>query len=305
MTAPVDMTGETYGRLLVLERAENLGGKTAWRCRCRCGNETVVRTTNLCHQTRSCGCLATDMAVERLRLFEEARLSHGEQNPRRGRAGAALFSAPPSRQRRPSASTLTRAGSASAATNGSSPTWARSSAASSSSASTPTARTRSRTAGGRRAGQQATEGGEHEQILELRRLWRAEQKRRRLSCGACGVQSKSVVDRDTVDMRETLSPAVKTLCCMCCARFKTREARGGAVTTPWNDERSPRAIARALYGIEAERQKPRARCRRRSSSGSHNRRRAKMLARPSRPRPARARSDLPRRQKGAGLRGSG
>ena len=53
----LDLTGQRYGRLTVLAPAENVGGRTAWRCRCDCGRETVVRTSRLrSGHTKSCGC---------------------------------------------------------------------------------------------------------------------------------------------------------------------------------------------------------------------------------------------------------
>lgn len=58
---PADLTGEVFGNLTVLERAENKGNRTAWLCRCDCGNEVVVTTHNLRRgQTKSCGCKAHD-----------------------------------------------------------------------------------------------------------------------------------------------------------------------------------------------------------------------------------------------------
>lgn len=56
-TKRLDLTGQRFGMLTVLHRAENIGRDTAWRCRCDCGNETVVRTCYLRKgRTRSCGC---------------------------------------------------------------------------------------------------------------------------------------------------------------------------------------------------------------------------------------------------------
>ena len=55
----LDLTGQRYGQLTVLGPAENVRGRTAWRCRCAsCGGETVVTTQRLRHgHTKSCGCL--------------------------------------------------------------------------------------------------------------------------------------------------------------------------------------------------------------------------------------------------------
>lgn len=58
----VDFTGKHFGRLLVIERAEPVvsesGNKSQmWRCVCDCGNETIVRHSNLTRgTTTSCGC---------------------------------------------------------------------------------------------------------------------------------------------------------------------------------------------------------------------------------------------------------
>ena len=53
----MDLTGQRYGHLTVLEPAENIGTRTAWRCRCDCGREAVVKTYRLrSGHTKSCGC---------------------------------------------------------------------------------------------------------------------------------------------------------------------------------------------------------------------------------------------------------
>lgn len=59
MSDEYDLTGMRFGRLLVLERAEERTswGAIQWRCRCDCGREKLVATGNLKRGTRSCGCL--------------------------------------------------------------------------------------------------------------------------------------------------------------------------------------------------------------------------------------------------------
>ena len=53
----IDLTGQRYGRLTVVAPAENVGGRTAWLCRCDCGKETIVKSHHLrSGHTRSCGC---------------------------------------------------------------------------------------------------------------------------------------------------------------------------------------------------------------------------------------------------------
>lgn len=62
----IDLTGQRFGRLTIVERAENIGRTTRWRCVCDCGNETVARQPDLrSGRTRSCGCLFSEQLAER------------------------------------------------------------------------------------------------------------------------------------------------------------------------------------------------------------------------------------------------
>ena len=56
---PPDLIGRKFGRLTVIERvANNNHGNARWLCKCDCGNETIVITSDLnSGHTRSCGCL--------------------------------------------------------------------------------------------------------------------------------------------------------------------------------------------------------------------------------------------------------
>ena len=56
MRKRLDLTGQRFGKLTVLRSAEDINGRTAWVCRCDCGQETVVMTNNLrSGRSRSCG----------------------------------------------------------------------------------------------------------------------------------------------------------------------------------------------------------------------------------------------------------
>lgn len=59
----IDLTGKRFGRLIVLERAENDNQKKPqWRCECDCGNQTVVRANALRRGTIvSCGCYVKEI----------------------------------------------------------------------------------------------------------------------------------------------------------------------------------------------------------------------------------------------------
>ena len=63
-----DLTGQRFGRLVVIERAPRPpyyeGTYAWWRCRCDCGNETVVRGRRLTNgETKSCGCYKRDVLI--------------------------------------------------------------------------------------------------------------------------------------------------------------------------------------------------------------------------------------------------
>ena len=66
MSKKIDLTGQPFGRLLVLyECGRSKDGHVLWKCRCECGNECVVSSDALRKQlTQSCGCLNRDRARE-------------------------------------------------------------------------------------------------------------------------------------------------------------------------------------------------------------------------------------------------
>lgn len=52
-----DLTGQRFGKLVALERADHPSTRAHWRCRCDCGNEATKNSKYLlCGDTRSCGC---------------------------------------------------------------------------------------------------------------------------------------------------------------------------------------------------------------------------------------------------------
>lgn len=68
----IDLTGERFGRLTVVERAENKNGCTMWKCKCDCGNEIMVDASCLKRGfTKSCGCLRRETSTK-----------HGKRNTR-------------------------------------------------------------------------------------------------------------------------------------------------------------------------------------------------------------------------------
>lgn len=59
----LNLINQKFGRLTVIKPVKNITEKsgavrTAWLCRCECGNEVVVKTINLRNgDTKSCGCI--------------------------------------------------------------------------------------------------------------------------------------------------------------------------------------------------------------------------------------------------------
>lgn len=57
---PIDLTGKKFSRLTALNSTEskNKQGSYIWKCKCDCGNETLVSAQNLMNgNVKSCGCL--------------------------------------------------------------------------------------------------------------------------------------------------------------------------------------------------------------------------------------------------------
>ena len=77
MTEKIDMTGRVIGRLLVIEECgRDARGEALWRCRCKCGNEIIVRGGDLRNEhTTSCGCYRRERVAE-------ARSTHGMSKTR-------------------------------------------------------------------------------------------------------------------------------------------------------------------------------------------------------------------------------
>ena len=64
---PIDLMGQRFGRLVVIERAgTSKNGQVIWRCLCDCGKEADVLSISLRRGlTRSCGCLSREKVSER------------------------------------------------------------------------------------------------------------------------------------------------------------------------------------------------------------------------------------------------
>lgn len=53
----LDLKGQRYHKLIVLESVESIEGRSAWKCQCDCGIIKIIKTENLRNgDTKSCGC---------------------------------------------------------------------------------------------------------------------------------------------------------------------------------------------------------------------------------------------------------
>lgn len=63
MPSVIDLTGQRFGRLVVVERTENKGVKVQWKCLCDCGRYCSITSDMLLKgKTKSCGCLRKERA---------------------------------------------------------------------------------------------------------------------------------------------------------------------------------------------------------------------------------------------------
>lgn len=68
-----DLTGKRFGRLTVVGKTErrSSSGASLWRCRCDCGNTSLVRTCDLKDGSiASCGCTQLEFCKTKLKSFQ-------------------------------------------------------------------------------------------------------------------------------------------------------------------------------------------------------------------------------------------
>ena len=63
----IDLTGQKFENLMVLSPSRTKTNRFGWLCKCDCGNEIVVQTSNLKNgRTTSCGCLTSKKIGEKI-----------------------------------------------------------------------------------------------------------------------------------------------------------------------------------------------------------------------------------------------
>ena len=84
MSQAIDLTGNVFGRLTVVERMPTVhtvkGQRTRWLCKCSCGKAKIVDAYALrSGHTQSCGCLHSEVAAT---ITGTRSKTHGETNTR-------------------------------------------------------------------------------------------------------------------------------------------------------------------------------------------------------------------------------
>lgn len=81
MPKMIDVTGEVFGRLTVIEPIRQRGKKEIyWRCQCSCGKLTLVMAQNLREgKIQSCGCYKAERVSTRLSVHRHSRIGAAQK----------------------------------------------------------------------------------------------------------------------------------------------------------------------------------------------------------------------------------
>ena len=92
----IDLAGQYFGVLTVIQKADSKNSKAHWLCRCQCGKTTTVRGEHLRNgATKSCGCNANiKHGLSKTRLYniwngmiQRCHFPHHKDYPRYGAVG--------------------------------------------------------------------------------------------------------------------------------------------------------------------------------------------------------------------------
>ena len=80
MSRVIDITGQRFGRLLVLALDSSSKQGAKWLCKCDCGTEKVIAGAAMKNgATQSCGCLRKERVLETL---SQAKINGGKRQKR-------------------------------------------------------------------------------------------------------------------------------------------------------------------------------------------------------------------------------
>lgn len=71
----VNLLGEKFSNLLVINRSGSIKNKMTWECMCDCGNLCYVRTSDLTSgKQKSCGCIKKEVSIKNLKSYRDLGL---------------------------------------------------------------------------------------------------------------------------------------------------------------------------------------------------------------------------------------
>lgn len=109
-----DLTGQRFGRLVVLSRGPSDGHGARWHCICDCGTAKLAKAQRLTQgNTRSCGCLQRELNRARFDNPESAArlrasMERSWENGKRRQAYEAKFGTKPAKPPRATAENVAR-----------------------------------------------------------------------------------------------------------------------------------------------------------------------------------------------------
>lgn len=76
----IDLTGNRYGKLIVIGKSSNKNTKITWECVCDCGNKVIVTGQDLKRgHTKSCGCLLKNNTYQFMDNYVIGYTNKGEE----------------------------------------------------------------------------------------------------------------------------------------------------------------------------------------------------------------------------------
>lgn len=88
LASVIDITGQRFGKLTVLSKADSKNGKAYWLCQCDCGKKTTVAGHDLRNgDTQSCGCLISTAELEISQILQDINIEYETQKKYVGLVG--------------------------------------------------------------------------------------------------------------------------------------------------------------------------------------------------------------------------
>ena len=76
MSIELDLIGQQFGMLTIIEYAGKSKGMHQWKCKCDCGNEAIIGQTRLqTGKTKSCGCMQSKSFLSNIGITEGTSVS--------------------------------------------------------------------------------------------------------------------------------------------------------------------------------------------------------------------------------------